>query len=300
MRFLPPPSPILALLLLGTLVGCSGELAPQRAESTDLSSAEVPAAEVTAAEVLDRMAAAYREADSYFDNATYHETFLKRGEEQLISPPPHQVSVVFERPNRFRLLRRELATSRGELSVTAASDGKRFMATISNVSDQILDLPAPAALSAATITPDLVLRQALTPVSLENLFPQLDLLLASDTAPAKLLLAIEPRRLADRELKGTNCYRVEVHHTTGKHRLWIDAENYLLRRLELPTEEIQRQLDPQGVMLDWRLWIDFNDAHAGGPLADSLFQLDVPPGAGRVASFTQPTAADPVRGNENQ
>ena len=42
--------------------------------------------------------------------------------------------------------------------------------------------------------------------------------------------------LGEQDLNGRNCYRVASTSPQGKRILWIDAENYLLRRMELPIE----------------------------------------------------------------
>lgn len=238
-----------------------------------------------AAAVLQSMAAAYRDATSYFDNAEYRESFIRQGEDVLVEPPAHQVTVAFERPNRVRLLRRVPEGGSPGLAVSVATDGQRLLATVSDLPDQVLDLPAPESLTPRTIAPDPALYGSLFPVPMENLFPQLDLLLATEDSPPALFASAEPTLLPNRELDGVDCSRVALKRPSGEYVLWIDAENHLLRRMEAPTDEVRRQLDPRGVMLEWRLWIDFQDATLGGTMADSVFQITPADGAQRVERF---------------
>lgn len=256
------------------------------AVTADESKAVETAEGVSVDELVQRITAAYRSVENYYDNARYHETFVERGEGFWRGVMPHQVSVVFARPNRVRITRRIPDVDGGdELKVGVACEGERLRAFISDLPGQILDLPAPEALERQTLQADPELAAALLPVPIENLFPQLDLLLATDESPARFFAGAKVAFLPSQSLDETPCYRLQLRRPSGNYVAWFDKESYLLRKLEIPTEQVRQQTDPDGVLSRLKLWIDFSDARGDTKIASEAFEMEIPEEAELVEKF---------------
>lgn len=270
--------------LLGTgligIAGCSGG-----------KPAEAPAEPDAAADALvQRMVAAYAEADTYFDNAEYWQRHAVRGEGVLYEQPPHIVAVAFARPNRVRVVRDVPGLSGPPLHVEVCSDGKRLRAVVSDTPGEFLDRSAPEALSAPALAPGSVLAQALFPVPIEALYPQLDLLMTREGGP-RLLRGATASMLPDKELagdadQGVLFKRVRLDTAQRSCILWINPKTHLLRRYEVVTSRLRQALDPQDTLARFDLWIDFKDAAAGAEMADATFELKAPEGSRAVEEFT--------------
>lgn len=281
------------LLALLVAAGCSKSApAPSGPSQAELEAQEG----TTAAAVIDQMKKVYQENDSYFDNAEYHESFLRQGERVLIDEPMHMVSVVMQRPNQFRVARRVPEGRTKELDVVVICDGERYRATLSDFPEQMLDLDAPEKLTAETLAATPNIQTALLPVPVEGLYPQLDLLLGTDETPARLLAGAKPELMTSKKLETPyldeplDCYRVRLNRDAGGYILWIDKEQSLLRRLEIPTDQVRKELDPGGVMMQWRLWIDFRDATIGSAIAKKTFELEPTEDQKLVEKFEKPPA----------
>ncbi|MEM9185768.1 MAG: hypothetical protein AAGB00_04650 [Planctomycetota bacterium] len=253
----------------------------------------------TAEQVLDDMVAAYRAADTYFDNAEYHERFVQRGDGVPRRSEPHQVSVAWQRPRRLRVTRQAPAPGGKGLRVTLACDGNRVRLRSSDHPAECIDRPAPEALQRGDILSLGEAAGTLLPVPLENLYPQLELLLSTDKSPPKLLLSADASLLPSDDLQGAACHRVRIDRPAGKYIAWIDQQTHLLRRLEMPTDEVRRQLDPKNALMRLDLWIDFKDATFNTPISVKAFQLEPGAGVALVESFqadqspaSKPAASD--------
>ncbi|MEM6331183.1 MAG: hypothetical protein AAF790_13165 [Planctomycetota bacterium] len=252
---------------------------------------DAPPTGVTAGEVLQKMTAAYRAADSYFDNAEYRERFVQRRSGVPREPPPHQVSVVFARPNRCRITRREPNPDGSDDVVTVLSDGRRWVATAGKTANRgdpaedpppglLFDGPAPEELSLATLRSDRPLFDAVLPNPIEYLLPQLDLLIATDAAPPRLLADTDAKLLPSGTLRlgpgrEAPCFRIELRRAFGVFTAWVDQQEHLLRRLEMPTERVRRELDPGRDLIRLDLWIDFLDASFDTMIGEATFRIDL-------------------------
>ncbi len=265
-----------------------------KANRTAVDSAAVDSAAVETADgegvsvdqVLQRLVSTYRSARSYYDNAQYHERFVQRTEGIPREPLPHQVSVVFSRPNRLRLTRRVPDTNGDDLEIVAVSDGATLQALSSEQAQPVYSESAPQQMSYDELLGAKELANLLFPVPLEFLFPQLDLLLASDNEP-RLLAKAQSRLLTSESLAGADCHRVEIQHPNGTYVAWIDQESSVLRRLEIPTGEVRAQLDPDGDLIRLELWIDFHDATLNTNIGPQTFAL--PSGDAEAGSSTKLT-----------
>ena len=94
--------------------------------------------------------------------------------------PPHLVSVIFKRPGKVRLNRRVLGIKGAGLAVSLASIGQHVRSFVSDYARQVLEYPAPDSLAVESLVAEGPVRNAILPVPVKNLFPQLDLLLPDD------------------------------------------------------------------------------------------------------------------------
>lgn len=274
-------------------VASEDEQAASASDSATTDSATIEQQEgTTAAEVLEKLGAAYQGAQSYYDNAEYCERHVYAADGVEVLPPPHVMSVAFRRPNCVRIQRNVPAGDGPGLQATVACDGERYRAFISDLADQSLDRPADEALSYDNLTPDEIVARVLTPVPLENLYPQLDLLVSTKSAPPKLLAGAKSKLLTSAEHGGVKCHRVELSRGDQAWVLWIDQADHVLRRLDMPTDDVRAVLDPSGNLKELELWIDFREATIGTPLADSAFAADFPRAAKPVEKLVAPGADD--------
>lgn len=255
---------------------------------------------MSAADIMGKMVAAYRDADGYFDNAVYGEHFVLASDGVLRQGLPVSVSISWKRPNKFRIARVEVRPDGEPRAAIVACDGEDLEALISELEPQRLSLPAPDVATQETITPDPLLRQALFPVPLQDMFPQLALLLADGeqspwplAAPESLVLLPE-KNLLEGESEPVPCYRIEMQTTAGPQICWIHKQSFLLLRIELPGEELRKQLYPDHDFLEFCWRFDFYDATINPPLPDEVFRFEfdetLPPPE-LVDAFSEPSSS---------
>ncbi|MBI2825016.1 MAG: redoxin domain-containing protein [Planctomycetia bacterium] len=254
-----------ALLLLSALAvaGCN------HATSTPI---EAP---LTAREVLEKMANAYRTAKSYDDSGQLRLTFRKQGED-LVSQTADD-SVAFERPNKLRM---------HCYQAIVVSDGKQLRATVADLPGQVLDVEAPAELRREDLYADEILAGVLTR-GLAGESTQLALLLLPDSLAVILDGAEAPSKIEDQSIDGADCYRIVVKRPDGQITLWIDQENYVLRKIAYPTDSLKKQISDsvQAPVTEVSLVAEFKGAHLNGKIADVAFAFDAPTEAKLVKRF---------------
>lgn len=283
-----------AWLLLVTGMGCSGTAveAPQQ-------QAEEPRQQgMTAAEIMEKMVATYRDADSYIDNAEYGSHFVLANDGVQRQGLPISVSVLLERPNRFRITRVEQQLDGTAESVMVVSDGDTLEARIDSLAPQKLSLPAPEQATLNSVAPDPLLREALFPVAVQDIFPQLALLLADQEHPAWPLQAVRGLSLLPAKAiessggESRECFRVQVSTTAGPQICWIDQQTFLLLRIEIPSEQLAKQNFPNQEFANYSMRFDFYDVALGVQVRKGDFQLQ---DSGEeqpqlVEQFTKPAA----------
>ncbi len=231
----------------------------------------------------------YRHARSYTDHAAYVEESVLRGEGVAHELPYYEISVALERPNRLRLEFAEALADAGggRNGFTIACDGKLLRARLADIPDQMVENPAPARLAAAHVLADPLIEEKLHAGALGDLFPQLAMLLNDSDADEAAIFPSDahPRLLDNQQLDGRDCFRVATTHPEGTRVLWIDAESYVLRRMELPADAERARIDPDGHYLRLTIRIDFDDVTLDAEIEPGSFALDAPPGTHRVRRF---------------
>jgi outer membrane lipoprotein-sorting protein/outer membrane protein assembly factor BamB len=268
-----------ASLLL--LTGCWGT----NSNTTANAANDAPQPEKrTVQQVLQNMEAAYKQANAYADNAQVHRRFEKDKQtfEQL-----YDFSTAYERPNKLRL---ECYGAR------VVCDGKDFWASVDVISNLVLKIPAPEKLSVDDVIRDPQLYSALVqgpggaPV-------QIGLLMADGTISQFMQDAMQPPKLiAPDTFDGHPCNRIQVDKQDGTVTLWIDQQDNILRRIELPTVA---QAQIQGIdtpVNNVTTTIDFTNASFKEPGGDA-FKFAVPDNAKIAAQLVeevQPTPPAPA------
>ena len=282
----PDRSCVTGLLLLISLVTLSSGCDSGQTRTTSQASASAGDDNqdgLTPRDILERMAEVYRGAESYLDNAQYFERFVRRGDGIEHDVPPHILSVVFQRPNRIRVNRLVPETTAPGLDASVACNGQILRSFVSDYKQQVLEQPVPDLFIWDNLTSDGAVRRAITPVPVENLYPQLDLLFASESHPPRLFSSGEMRRLSSEELDGVRCYRVEIDRPEeGPRVLWIEQETFLLQRMDMPTRQVRAVMDPQGLLSELALWIEFQDAAINVTVDPDMFEMEIPKDAVRV------------------
>lgn len=268
----------LALTLAG--IGCNN--AP-RGHGDDAKSGE-EREKLTARQTLDRMAEAYRKAQTYEDVGELR--FRAKQNGRWEDTPSAPFTVAFERPNKLRL---------HLFNAELVSDGEKIWADMAAIEGQVLSVPAPEKLSANTINIDPVLTQELTRFIGGPL--QLLLLLEPDATATLLNGAKPPTLLEDQSLTEESsgeheCRRVEIQRPDGRFILWIDADTFLLRRVELPSSLAAREIGSAGAD-EFEMAAEFSRARLDAKIPPEAFSYKVSPEAKLVRRFIRGDAPPP-------
>ena len=197
----------------------------------------------TAESVLEKMAAAYKDASTYEDRGTLE---FRRDPAREQSDTRANFSVAFQRPNKLRV---------EFFGGTVVCDGKQWYAFCDSVPGQVVFREAPPSLNMNLLRADDLLSSALNGGE-QVPSPQLQLLWGDN--PIKNLMngsqeatLDEPGRIGD-----FDCYRVRVNLREGPEYLWIDQKTFALRQLVIPIANGPRpsEGDPEASVI----WLAFN------------------------------------------
>ena len=279
---------MLVALALGTS-GCSND------GSTTLTSADKDDVNLTAQAILSKMVAAYRHTDRYSDRAQYFLETVRRVEGVKREKHLFDFSLALQRPNRIRFhFQRMYPRSRRNVSFDLISDGKLVHSYAGQLPQQVHEIKAPEQLTPENFIPEPQMRETVLQVSLENIYPQLVMLLAGDNLVSVFPDDREPRLLEQQKLEGRDCHRVVLESSEGQRVLWIDAETYALRRMKLPLEAQISQLDPQKKYSQYKVWIDYLEPTLDAEFNTAQFTAELPAEVRRVSRFVFPPPPGPM------
>ncbi|MCS7303998.1 MAG: redoxin domain-containing protein [Thermoguttaceae bacterium] len=240
----------------------------------------------TARGVLEAMVKAYQTASQYADTGELR-FYMRRGREVLVDDKV-DFAVSFHRPNRLRM---------EVYQIKLVCDGKQLRAAIQDLHGQVLELPAPAELTLKDLQQDAILAEVLTG-GIAGPPPQPLLLLEKNALPRILPQGVEAELIEPGDLGEHPCYRVQIRQPEGIQILWVDKKEFLLRRIEYPTQMLAAQF-PQDAKPDEILLVaDFHSATFQPPKDPKAFVFEVPPDAKLVKYFIPPdprTLPDPVQ-----
>ncbi len=265
-------------------LGCGKKPASEEPQAPDTPAAktQTPAAPAeqpkTARGVLEAMVGVYKKCTSYADAGTVR--LQASGGDQKIDQSV-DFSVTMVRPNKIRL-----QVYQGML----VSDGKEIRAAVLNLPDQVLLRKTPEKLTIQTVYFDEMLSAAITQ-GFAGPSPQLVLLLADDPLKAFLHGADEPELAEPGKLGERDYYRIKINRPDGSSVFWIDQETFVLRRIELPTDEFRRMLGGQAKLDSISLEADFAGVQLNGQIESKAFRFEMPEGAEIVKFFMPPHPA---------
>lgn len=301
-------SPMAALLVIGSmsvaLVGCGGHSQPaaehgekaspgashgsqtKPSAPTETVAQPTPRTEIApkanvqpeAQRVLDEMVAAYRKATSYRDQGYVH-LDMKVADRDMNEKFPFAVSLA--RPNQIRM---DIYTA------SLACDGKKLRATVQGLANQILEKDAPANLSMRNIFADQVLGQAMHQGPAGG-SPQVLLLVDEDPLGSMLQTADKVTLDEPGTIDHFTCDRVAIVAPEGRGVLWIDRQSRILRRVELPVDEIRKQASAEGKVDHVKITAELAGAEFDAPIDAQKFQLDALPTAKAVKMLIPPEPA---------
>ncbi|NUQ64203.1 MAG: redoxin domain-containing protein [Pirellulales bacterium] len=235
--------------------------------------------------ILESLVAAYRGATSYADQGTVR-IQASLGDQKVDQALDYSVALV--RPNKLRLQ---------VYQAVAVSDGQQLWAFTQELPKQVLKRPAPEKLAFKDILSDEMFASALTqgPTQPFSWVPvQLLLLWADEPLKTVLYQAQDPVLLGTGTIDARECYRVDVTRPEGKSVLWIDAESSVLRRIELPAEELGRAIGGGQPLNNVSLVVDFNNAQlnteVNGDTFKDAFKFETPPEEVETVEHLAPTA----------
>ncbi len=241
--------------------------------------------EVTAKSVLESMKEAYKKAKDYHDKGQLRVVATVQGGQKVNQTFPYNVAM--SAPNRVRL-----QVYDGEM----VCDGKSLFAFVRTVPNQVIRQAAPAKLDIATIFADPIFEETVSGVATQaptltfSMVPvQLLLLLADDPLKTITFRAKEQTLVEPAAIEGHKCHRVALARRDGKAVLWIDQESYILRRIELPTEEVLRSAPPEQKLESVSLSAEFSDAKFDNDYPPTTFQYEMP-GEAEGSKMLTPTA----------
>ncbi len=229
------------------------------------------------ADVLARMARVYRNASSYAD-AGQIRFDLQLANQPDANPQLLNESVTFARPNRARIQC---------LDAMIVSDGKKIRASVESIPNQVLEIGAPAKLQITSLFAGDGLYDSLAngpagfPIQLALLMGDQPL---QSLAPEGSTLSM----LSPDTFDGHTCRRVKVATADGARVYWIDAENYVLRLVELPTDAMRKQMEGERPIKRLSINVEFIGASLNQQAPDVAFQFEAPTDAKLVKQLIGP------------
>jgi thiol-disulfide isomerase/thioredoxin len=233
--------------------------------------------------ILDAMARAYRQADTYADEARVVVRETRAG---TSTEATHPFRVAFSRPDRIRI---EAYDAR------IVTDGTSLFAAVGGVPGQVLVEAVTSPLAMDQIFADDHVRATLAEGE-AGCPTQLPLLLADDTIDLVLADATSPPRIAGTEtVDGRPCVRIAVPKPDGVLELWIDTTSRLLRRMKVPTDAYATELSRQaGAPVGISVVVDFSGASFDAAPPADAFAFEVPAAAAQVTRLEPLLPPEPV------
>ncbi|HEY2881558.1 MAG TPA: hypothetical protein VGJ15_03980, partial [Pirellulales bacterium] len=160
-----------------------------------------------------------------------------------------------------------------------------------------MQVPAPEVLTMADVLRDPQLNKTLTEGGPAGQI-QVPFLIADDTLKQMLKEAMQPPKLgAPQRVDGRLCNRIVIDEADGQMTLWIDQQQNILRRIDLPTGDFKKILDQDGVTKDLSMVVNFDQAQIDQPIDEKAFQFEPPLGAqvlDRIVELVPPTPIAPA------
>ena len=267
---------------LEIIVGCSG--CERRTSVT-----ATPKPPLSAQQIWEKMLSAYRDAAAYSDQGTVTLTYQDGSESQQSRA---QVAIQFKRPNRF-LFRAYQAEG--------ASDGEHFRARVldentENVDGQVIVRPIGDKPGLPDLLGDPLLSEQMNNAIVTGPWGrhpfQLDLLLEGNPFPPvgtdggdrTIDFALQTPTIVE----GHACYQIAARTIHGTFRVFVDQNEFLVRRIEYPLESLDSNMVNSPGIKKVRLVADMTAAEFRLKDADDSFQIELPDNAKPVRFLVPP------------
>ena len=270
------------------IVGCN------RSGSTPPTTKSERRTVISAEKLLTKVRDTYRTANSFADNAVLSQKGVSRVLGTVTEIPFNQMSILFERPNRYVIVYEDAASNtEGRSKYRIACNGEVIRSEANQLPEQIHEAIAPRLATVDNLVPEPELRQAIFQVAMENLFPQLRLLLIGDPEQPIFPRAKGMRLISDGVIDKEAFYRLEFSEPEGNRILWIDKERFHLRRMEIPTESQREQLDPGQQFSSFSVELNFSEVTFDPQIDNTSLSIDVPAAGRLVRRFVSPPPEAP-------
>lgn len=232
--------------------------------------------------IFDKMVKAYRDARSYQDNGEI-QILWTIGEKKWQRKIKCRTNL--QRPNRVQL---------SVENTVINADGKDFTAYTDLHPGVIIRRKCPAEITLLDLLCDREIYRGLVNAETSRfsfLPPPLVLLFAKDPLATFLydVQASDISMLPQGKTGGFTCYRISAKRNGEETIFWIDAETSILRRVELPTERLRKEMATSGTTMDsLTLTMDFHDARLNADDAQIQETVQIPADAREVENFAPP------------
>ncbi len=234
---------------------------------------------------LEKCADAYARMTTYEDSARVVMSYKVDGRPtQDVAP----LSIAYESPNRLGMKAYQVlaGSSQNRLRLRVESNSAATL-----LSRQVLSRELPKQLSIPWLTSDAVAVEHWS-AGLAGSPPQLELLLGSQPFRG-LLEGATAVALDGQGNDGTQvCQIIKIVRGETKFRLWINAANSILRRIELPTASLPPEMLADTHITDVRLSIELDEPRIGERIDWSKWQVPERPLDQLVRYFVVPPNAD--------
>ena len=230
-------------------------------------------------ETLEKMIRAYKELDSYTDQA-FCQVTIRQGENISNQSLPFYFSYV--KPNKMRY------TSR---TCEIRSNGKTISVYNPALPGVILQKPCPEELHLEDVLFDQTIDEAvfMSQPSLFSVLPlQWIMLFVDDPLKTLTFGQKEIRSLAPQEINGRLCYRLRFDREDGAAILWIDQKTGLILRAQLPTQALVNSVEGASAN-DCSLTMEFGAPQINEPIPDAAFAMEIPVGTNVTDKYIPPT-----------
>lgn len=285
------------------LVGCDSSDPLSDATSTREGKQVLTSANVSPRSVLENCVRTYQQLTSYEDRAFVQLSYRLDGE-PLVDRAP--LAVAWDKQGRLGMRvysvsagptdqrwRLRLTARAGEALENAHSDAKsevpqRQSEQLANsLERQVISRAVPAQVSFEWLLSDPLVAEQLA-AGLAGFPPQLDLLLSpeplSGLADASAPLSFSAAELIEQQL----CHVVNVNRNGAEYRLWIEQATGLLRRVQIPNQNLASAIQHDRRVSELQLTIELQQVQINRRVAWKRFEVQVQPGEQLVTHFIPP------------
>ncbi len=303
--------PIPACLLAGcglALVGCDSSNPLSDATSTREGKQVLTSANVSPRRVLENCVRTYQQLTSYEDRGFVQLSYRLDGEPQVDRAP---LAIAWDKQGRLgmrvysvsagpsdqrwqlRLAAREgaaleSAQSDAQFPDTQSQSGQAHTAQLANsLERQVISRAVPEQVSFEWLLSDPLVAEQLA-AGLAGFPPQLDLLLSpeplSGLADASAPLSFSEAELIEQQL----CHVINVNRHGAEYRLWIEQATGLLRRVQIPNQNLASEIQHDRRVSELQLTIELQQVQVNRGIDWERFEVHAHPGDQLVTHFVPP------------